>query len=157
MFAWPRFAFFDSCLCLSLNHLVTPDISGFTGKMSHRFFREWNTKQSLTSIFPLVAWSSVRSPEQVFSLLETLFHAFDEIALRRRVYKVETSKWATNVASGFLGLSSLTMFPIPPSLVGDCYVAAAVRYASCGFEVACSLMCRFSRHLFPCDLCAGSL
>ncbi|CAB9512393.1 cyclase soluble subunit alpha-3 [Seminavis robusta] len=45
------------------------------------------------------AWSSVRSPEQVFVLLETLFHSFDEIALRRRVYKVET--------------------------IGDCYVAAA--------------------------------
>jgi Adenylate and Guanylate cyclase catalytic domain len=43
------------------------------------------------------AWSSVREPTQVFILLETLYRAFDEIAKRRRVFKVET--------------------------VGDCYVA----------------------------------
>ena len=43
------------------------------------------------------AWSSVRDPSQVFTLLETLYRAFDEIANCRRVFKVET--------------------------VGDCYVA----------------------------------
>ncbi|GKY99154.1 hypothetical protein MPSEU_000870900 [Mayamaea pseudoterrestris] len=43
------------------------------------------------------AWSSQREPAQVFTLLETMFNAFDEAAKRRRVYKVET--------------------------VGDCYVA----------------------------------
>jgi class 3 adenylate cyclase len=43
------------------------------------------------------AWSSVREPSQVFVLLETLFRAFDEIARKRHVFKVET--------------------------VGDCYVA----------------------------------
>lgn len=43
------------------------------------------------------AWSSVREPSQVFILLETLYKAFDDIATRRRVFKVET--------------------------VGDCYVA----------------------------------
>ena len=43
------------------------------------------------------AWSSVREPSQVFTLLETLYHAFDELAKRRRVFKVET--------------------------IGDCYVA----------------------------------
>ena len=36
------------------------------------------------------AWSSVRDPTQVFILLETLYKAFDAIANRRRVYKVET-------------------------------------------------------------------
>jgi len=45
------------------------------------------------------AWSSVRQPTQVFSLLETLFHAFDTIAIRRNIFKVET--------------------------VGDCYVAVS--------------------------------
>jgi class 3 adenylate cyclase len=39
----------------------------------------------------------MREPSQVFTLLETIFHEFDEIAHRRRVFKVET--------------------------VGDCYVA----------------------------------
>jgi class 3 adenylate cyclase len=43
------------------------------------------------------AWSSVRDPSQVFSLLEAVYKAFDTIANRRRVFKVET--------------------------VGDCYVA----------------------------------
>jgi class 3 adenylate cyclase len=48
-------------------------------------------------IVGFTAWSSVREPTQVFTLLETVYHAFDEIARRRRVFKVET--------------------------VGDCYVA----------------------------------
>ncbi|CAJ1964614.1 unnamed protein product [Cylindrotheca closterium] len=43
------------------------------------------------------AWSSVREPSQVFTLLETVYRAFDVIAKRRKVFKVET--------------------------VGDCYVA----------------------------------
>lgn len=43
------------------------------------------------------AWSSSREPTQVFTLLETVYHSFDAIAKRRRVFKVET--------------------------VGDCYVA----------------------------------
>jgi Adenylate and Guanylate cyclase catalytic domain len=42
-------------------------------------------------IFPrFTAWSSVREPSQVFTLLETLFHAFDTIAQIRGVFKVET-------------------------------------------------------------------
>jgi len=36
------------------------------------------------------AWSNNRSPIQVFELLEALYGAFDKIALRRRVFKVET-------------------------------------------------------------------
>jgi Adenylate and Guanylate cyclase catalytic domain len=43
------------------------------------------------------AWSSTRSPEHVFVLLQSIFHRFDCIAKRRRVFKVET--------------------------IGDCYVA----------------------------------
>lgn len=43
------------------------------------------------------SWSSSREPQQVFVLLETLYGAFDEIAKRRRIFKVET--------------------------IGDCYVA----------------------------------
>jgi len=45
------------------------------------------------------AWSSMREPSQVFTLLEAIYNEFDEIARRRRVFKVET--------------------------VGDCYVAVA--------------------------------
>jgi class 3 adenylate cyclase len=43
------------------------------------------------------AWSSTREPSQVFTLLESIYHEFDVIAKRRRVFKVE--------------------------VVGDCYVA----------------------------------
>ncbi|KAL7571854.1 hypothetical protein ACA910_002930 [Epithemia clementina (nom. ined.)] len=42
-------------------------------------------------------WSSTRSPTQVFQLLETIYGAFDSLAERRKVFKVET--------------------------IGDCYVA----------------------------------
>ena len=45
------------------------------------------------------AWSSVREPSQVFMLLETIYAAFDRVASRRHVFKVET--------------------------VGDCYVAVS--------------------------------
>jgi len=44
------------------------------------------------------AWSATREPAEVFTLLETLYHSFDKLARRRRVFKVET--------------------------IGDCYVAA---------------------------------
>ena len=35
-------------------------------------------------------WSATRTPTEVFQLLETLYGAFDAIANRRRVYKIET-------------------------------------------------------------------
>ncbi len=41
-------------------------------------------------IVGFTAWSSVREPTQVFIFLETIFQAFDEIARKRRVFKVET-------------------------------------------------------------------
>jgi class 3 adenylate cyclase len=49
-------------------------------------------------IVGFTAWSSVREPSQVFTLLEAVYNSFDKIAKRRRVFKVET--------------------------IGDCYVAA---------------------------------
>jgi class 3 adenylate cyclase len=36
------------------------------------------------------AWSSTREPAQVFILLQTVYQAFDKIAKRRKVFKVET-------------------------------------------------------------------
>ncbi|CAB9529735.1 expressed unknown protein [Seminavis robusta] len=48
-------------------------------------------------IVGFTAWSSMREPTQVLLLLETIYRAFDEIAKRRKVFKVET--------------------------IGDCYVA----------------------------------
>jgi len=55
------------------------------------------TTVMFADIVGFTAWSSVREPSQVFTLLETVYAAFDEIAKRHRVFKVET--------------------------VGDCYVA----------------------------------
>ena len=47
-------------------------------------------KIQFADIVGFTAWSSVRDPCQVFTLLETVYHAFDEIAKRRRIFKVET-------------------------------------------------------------------
>ncbi|KAL7557527.1 hypothetical protein ACA910_019309 [Epithemia clementina (nom. ined.)] len=50
-------------------------------------------------ITDFTAWSSMREPSQVFTLLENVFSALDRLAHKRRVFKVET--------------------------VGDCYMAVA--------------------------------
>jgi class 3 adenylate cyclase len=36
------------------------------------------------------AWSSTREPPQVFILLESLYALFDSLAIKRKVFKVET-------------------------------------------------------------------
>lgn len=36
------------------------------------------------------AWSSAREPAQVFTLLENIYGAFDKLAYRHGVFKVET-------------------------------------------------------------------
>jgi len=76
---------------------------GKTGEVSHQnkpladLFLE--TTVMFADIAGFTAWSSVREPCMVFTLLETLYQAFDKVAKRRRIFKVET--------------------------VGDCYVAVA--------------------------------
>eukprot|EP00980_Cylindrotheca_fusiformis_P020998 scaffold7994_cov123-Cylindrotheca_fusiformis.AAC.1 len=80
--------------------------------LDETFYGKSNTIGSapLADLFPSVtvvfadlvgftAWSSAREPHQVFILLETIFGAFDKLAYRHSVFKIET--------------------------VGDCYVAAA--------------------------------
>eukprot|EP00980_Cylindrotheca_fusiformis_P008566 scaffold1820_cov129-Cylindrotheca_fusiformis.AAC.7 len=79
--------------------------------LDETFYGRSNTIGSapLADLFPSVtvvfadlvgftAWSSAREPHQVFILLETIYGAFDKLAYRHSVFKVET--------------------------VGDCYVAA---------------------------------
>jgi class 3 adenylate cyclase len=56
-----------------------------------------HTTVLFADIVGFTAWSSEREPEQVFTLLQTVYHAFDKIAKKRSVFKVET--------------------------IGDCYVA----------------------------------
>jgi hypothetical protein len=77
------------------NDMDEADSDLFKSKPIADLFPE--TTIMFADIAGFTAWSSVREPCQVFTLLETLFHAFDENAKRRRVFKVET--------------------------IGDCYVA----------------------------------
>lgn len=49
-----------------------------------------DTTVMFADIAGFTAWSSVREPTQVFTLLETVYGAFDAIAARRGVFKVET-------------------------------------------------------------------
>ena len=76
-----------------------------------------NTTVLFADIAGFTAWSSVREPSQVFTLLETVYKAFDKTAKRRRVFKVET--------------------------VGDCYVA--VTGLPEPIKNHAEVMCRFSR------------
>jgi hypothetical protein len=87
-------SFLDSDLPGGLDAAVGDGL-GYEGKPIADLFPE--TTIMFMDISGFTAWSSVREPAQVFTLLETLYRAFDEIAKRRRVFKVET--------------------------VGDCYVA----------------------------------
>lgn len=66
--------------------------------MLHCYFLVHETTIFFADLVGFTQWSSTRSPEDVFALLETIYGAFDSIAERRRVFKVET--------------------------IGDCYVAA---------------------------------
>ncbi|KAG7348939.1 adenylate/guanylate cyclase with GAF and PAS/PAC sensor domain [Nitzschia inconspicua] len=61
----------------------------------------YNHEDTIADLFPnctvlfadiagFTAWSSSRSPEQVFTLLQNVYQAFDKIASRRKVFKVET-------------------------------------------------------------------
>jgi class 3 adenylate cyclase len=60
-----------------------------------------NKSEPIADLFPeatvmfadisgFTAWSSEREPTQVFRLLETIYRAFDKIAKKRKVFKVET-------------------------------------------------------------------
>ena len=87
----------------------------------------------MCSFLPLlhtVAWSSTREPEQVFELLEHIYRAFDRIALRRNVFKVETIGECLSVGGWQLLteplLTSIVSFQhvfVRSKLLGDCYVA----------------------------------
>ncbi|CAJ1948357.1 unnamed protein product [Cylindrotheca closterium] len=49
-----------------------------------------NTTVIFADIAGFTAWSSQRDPPQVFTLLETLYRSFDEVAAKLKVFKVET-------------------------------------------------------------------
>lgn len=85
-------------------------LNNFLVEKSETFENKTNNKRRkpIADLFPettvmfadivgFTAWSSMREPSQVFMLLESIYRDFDNIANRRKVFKVET--------------------------VGDCYVA----------------------------------
>ena len=49
-----------------------------------------HTTVLFADISGFTAWSSTREPAQVFILLQTLYQAFDVVAKKRKVFKVET-------------------------------------------------------------------
>lgn len=74
----------------------------------------------------------MREPSQVFILLETVYRSFDQIAKKRRVFKVETvGTWATAIQDLIRGWRrNVALILIHPcnlffSVSGDCYVAVA--------------------------------
>ena len=77
-------------------------------------------------IVGFTAWSSVRDPTQVFTLLETLYNSFDSIAKRRGVFKVRrktsTNSWYRSMIRTHNALG--TCFTSKVETIGDCYVAA---------------------------------
>jgi class 3 adenylate cyclase len=48
------------------------------------------TTVMFADIAGFTAWSSLREPSQVFILLESVYNAFDKIAKKMKVFKVET-------------------------------------------------------------------
>jgi class 3 adenylate cyclase len=93
------------------------DEMGYKGRPIADLFTE--STVLFADIAGFTAWSSQREPAQVFTLLETLYRAFDEIAKKRRVFKVET--------------------------IGDCYVAVTgVPEPQKDHAV---IMCRFARDM----------
>jgi class 3 adenylate cyclase len=78
----------------STSTTITQAASTYTKPMASLF---QNTTILFADMAGFTAWSATRTPEQVFELLERVYSALDEIADRRKVFKVET--------------------------IGDCYVA----------------------------------
>jgi Adenylate and Guanylate cyclase catalytic domain len=69
------------------DNVATPASQSLTSPIAELFP---DTTVLFADIAGFTAWSSVREPTQVFTLLETLYAAFDSIARRRGVFKVET-------------------------------------------------------------------
>ena len=86
--------------------------------VSHKLCFPFATLPSLVSdITGFTAWCASREPSQVFILLETIYSAYDTIAKKRKVFKVET--------------------------IGDCYMAV-VGLPEPRVDHAV-VMCRFAR------------
>jgi hypothetical protein len=85
-------------------HSSLQSIVGMNGELNYSNQGTLASSKPLADLFPeatimfgdivgFTAWSSIREPTQVFTLLEGLYSTFDELALRRNVFKVETGKF----------------------------------------------------------------
>ena len=71
---------------------LAKDINGHSRSAAGKPIADLFTECTImfADIVGFTAWSSTREPSQVFTLLEHIYRHFDEIAARRRVFKVET-------------------------------------------------------------------
>jgi class 3 adenylate cyclase len=82
-------------LTLAPNHrlktFLDPDIANVNQNNSQPIADLFvNCTVFFADISGFTAWSSTREPTQVFELLQTVYQAFDALAKRRKVFKVET-------------------------------------------------------------------
>lgn len=103
------------------------DVTAFSTKPIADLFT--HATVMFADISGFTAWSSVREPSQVFTLLETVYASFDEAAKKLRVFKVETigKSKPSNVLVGYSIKNIITTHRsyLPISVrctVGDCYV-----------------------------------
>ena len=68
-------------------------------------------------------WSSGRPPHDIFLLLETIYAAFDRIAKRRGVFKIETVSPRLSMLEGELCELNLSLRTLSHCQIGDCYLA----------------------------------
>jgi hypothetical protein len=72
----------------SKDDLEMDDGDGFKTRPIADLFPECSVLYA--DIAGFTSWSSAREPNQVFTLLETIYRGFDEIAKQTGIYKVET-------------------------------------------------------------------
>ena len=80
------------------------------------------------------AWSSTREPAQVFTLLETFYKAFDGIASRRGIFKVEVRHNLWNALNSFWSHSEYTFLcccSLFSQTIGDCVSLRSVSFVRC--------------------------
>lgn len=110
-------------------------------------------------IVGFTAWSSMREPTQVFVLLETIYNAFDIIAKKRKVFKVETI--GDCYVAGKLIPVIVMVFPVSRCLLTplvyikffttpySCWITASLRPSRCRHGTICSRLSRVSARTAP--------
>ena len=110
----------------------------FVCSQTNVYFSSLHCIYSLIDIAGFTAWSSVREPSQVFSLLETIYGSFDKIAQKRKVFKVSLARIVCSDVSNWpLILFSFNVI-CQVETIGDCYVAGKFSFRmpnSSGFHV----------------------